>query len=150
MDMSVKYVLVLGLIFVLTGCYSEKVIIKKDYKWKKKYNTLLAQHTKLQSDYDKLKNQNYVNEIKYRKAIKNKAKKISSDGVEYYFVGESYGQQTNGNWYGVISGEVVWGDSLEHYATSVVLTPGGKKISNYRGLFNSKIMKLIKTPEIIP
>jgi hypothetical protein len=138
-----------AILFIMTGCGTTGKVAIQD-NWAQKYGILLDRQKELKAEYEKLKNENNklkiennANEIKYRNDLKSKSQKISIGGTDYFFVGEAYGSKDeNGNWHGVINGEIVWGDSLEHYATTLIMTKDGRKLLNYKGLFNNRVIDL--------
>jgi len=113
------------------------------------YDTLSAGYAHLAAELKKMKTANFAEEMTYRNKLRADGKKITVGGKVYYYIGNAYGQKNaGGQWHGVIVGEIVWGDTLEHYASMLVFTENGRKISHYRGLFDRPARKLVSDPAV--
>ena len=122
-----------------TLSYQEYASLEKDYReLHATYNTLVA-------ELKDLKENNFVQEMTYRNKLKATGETITVGGMDYHYTGNAYGNRDkNGKWHGVLTGEIVWGGSLEHYASMLVFTENSRKIFHYRGLFNQSAKELIK------
>ena len=122
-----------------TPSCQEYASLEKDYReLHASYNTLVA-------ELKELKENNFVQEMTYRNKLKATGKTITVGGVDYHYIGNAYGNRDkNGKWHGVLTGEIVWGRNLEHYASMLVFTENSRKIFHYRGLFDQPAKKLIK------